>query len=152
MKLVNVSRPVYRTNPIDQLLSNFLYTNNGTERLEQKELSFSPLTNVFETDKEVVLELLVPGFEKGQITLAVENNVLVVKSELQEKEDKTDNEAKSYKYKRVEFEQRGFEKNFKLSDKLDQEKIQARFKSGILTITVAKKEEAIPVKRQIEIA
>ena len=150
MKLANVSRPVYRANPIDQLLNDFFYSNSGTDRLEQKELNYTPQTNVFETDAEVILELMVPGYEKDQIKLAVENNVLVVKSELPDSQN--EEKRKSYKYKRVEFEQRGFEKKFKLSDKLDQEKIQAGFKNGILTITVAKKEEAIPVKRQIEIA
>ena len=152
MKLVNVSRPVYRTNPIDQLLNDFFYANSGTDRLEQKELSFSPLTNVFETDAKIVLEMVVPGFGKDQIKLAVENNVLTVKSALPEKESDKEDEKKTYRYQRVEFEQKDFEKKFKLSDKLDQEKIQAGFKNGILTITLAKKEEAIPVKRQIEIA
>ena len=150
MKLVNVNRPVYRYNPIDQLLNDFFNDNHFADRLEHKELVFSPKTNVFEADEEIVLELLVPGFEKDQIKLSVENNVLNVKSNLQEQE--TEKKEDNLKYTHVEFEKKSFEKSFKLSDKLDQEKISADFKNGILRITLAKKEEAIPVKRQIEIA
>ncbi|HKJ43158.1 MAG TPA: Hsp20/alpha crystallin family protein [Sunxiuqinia sp.] len=148
MKLVNVNRPVYRYNPVDQLMNDFFNNNHFADRLEQRELGFSPKTNLVESDDKIVLELLVPGFEKDQIKLSVENNVLTVKSNLEEQNEKSD----ELKYSRVEFEKQNFEKSFKLSDKLDQEKINADFKNGILTITLAKKEEAIPVKRQIEIA
>lgn len=150
MKLVSVNRPVYRTNPIDQLMNDFFNADHFTDRFERKELRFSPQTNVFESDSQIKLELVVPGFEKDQIKLSVENNVLTVKSDLEEKD--TENKNDEVKYSKVEFAKRNFEKNFKLSEKLDQDKISADFKNGILTITLAKKEEAIPVKRQIEIA
>lgn len=150
MKLVSVNRPVYRTNSIDQLMNDFFNADHFTDRLERKELSFSPQTNVFESDSQIKLELVVPGFEKDQIKLSVENNVLTVKSNLEEKEAENGNDE--VKYSKVEFAKRNFEKNFKLSEKLDQDKISADFKNGILTITLAKKEEAIPVKKQIEIA
>ena len=152
MKLVNVNYPVYRRSHVDHLLNDFFNTNGNTDRLEKKELRYSPLTNVFESDEKIVLELLVPGFEKEQINLSVENNVLTVKSELPEKEAANQEENKAPKFSKVEFELKNFEKKFRLSDKLDQEKIQAEFKNGILTVTLAKKEEAIPVARKIEIA
>lgn len=149
MKLVNVSRPVYRANPVDALLRDFFNSNIATDRFEKEELTYTPSTNVFESETDVVLELLVPGYSKDQIKLLVENNTLIIKSEVGEKEDKE--EPKELKYSRVEFEKRDFEKKFKLSEKLDQEKIQAEANNGVLRITLSKKKEAIPVKRQIEI-
>ena len=71
MKLVNVSRPVYRTNPVDSLLNDFFKTNLASDRLEKAELAYSPSTNVLESETEIALELLIPGFSKDQIELAV---------------------------------------------------------------------------------
>ena len=75
-----------------------------------------------------------------------------MKSELNEDKDADAEEAKTLKYSRIEFEKRNFEKKFRLSDKLNQEEIHAEVNNGILKITIQKKKEAIPVKRQIEIA
>ena len=151
MKLVNVNRPVYHANPMNQLLNDFFNANVGTERLEKKALDTSPLTNVIEGNDKIVLELMVAGFEKDQINLSVENNILTVKSELVDEDTSGEPDKSHVKYSSVEFQMKNFEKKFRLSDKLNQEKIQAEFKNGILRIELAKKEEAIPVQRQIEI-
>jgi HSP20 family protein len=151
MKLVNVSRPVYQANPMDALLRDFFTTNRANDRLEKEELAHFPSVNVLESDTQVILELLVPGYSKDQIQLAVENNVLTVKSDLGEKEETASEESSNLKYSRVEFEKKDFEKKFRLSDKLDQEKIHAEVNNGILKVILEKRKEAIPVKRKIEI-
>lgn len=151
MKLVNVSRPVYQANPMDALLNDFFNANRTSDRLERQELAYSPSVNVLESDTEVVLELLVPGYSKDQIQLAVENNTLMVKSDLSKKEESAPEDSSELKYSRVEFEKKDFEKKFRLSDKLDQEKIRAEVNNGILKVMLEKRKEAIPVKRQIEI-
>ncbi|MGQ7869867.1 Hsp20/alpha crystallin family protein [Sunxiuqinia sp. sy24] len=150
MKLVNVNRPVYGVSPVDALLKDFFQANATSDRIEKKELAYAPSTNVLESDTEVVLELLVPGYSKEEIKLAIENNVLLVRSHLIEGESA---EAKNTLINsRIEFEKRHFEKRFKLSEKLDQERINAEVANGILKISLGKKKEAIPVKREIEIA
>ncbi len=151
MKLVNVNRPVYQTNPMDALLSDFFRANRTSDRLEKEELTYSPSVNVLESDTEIVLEFLVPGYSKDQIQLAVENNVLTVKSDLGQKEETATEGSSNLKYSRVEFEKKDFEKKFRLSDKLNQENIHAEVNNGILKVIVEKKKEAIPVKRKIEI-
>ncbi len=151
MKLVNVNRPVYRVNPVDALLKDFFNANGVNDRYDKEELVNQPSTNLFETETSVVLELLIPGYSKEEIKLQVENNQLIVKSESLENESDKQKDAPEYKYSRVEFEKAKFEKRFRLSDKLNQEQIQAEVKNGILRITLAKKKEAIPVKREIEI-
>ncbi len=151
MKLVNVSRPVYQANPMDTLLNDFFKANCTSDRLEKEELAYSPSVNVLENDTEVVLELLVAGYSKDQIQLAVENNVLMVKGDFDEKEESATEDTNELKYSHVEFERKNFEKKFRLSDKLDQEKIRAEVNNGILKVTLDKRKEAIPVKRKIEI-
>ncbi|WP_321286207.1 Hsp20/alpha crystallin family protein [uncultured Sunxiuqinia sp.] len=150
MKLVNVNRPAYYNNPVDVLLKDFFNPKTATDRYEKEELKYTPSTNVFETDTDIALELLVPGYSKDEIKLSVENNMLLIDS--QEIEPKADEkEAEELRYSRIEFEKKNFEKKFRLSEKLNQDQIKAEVNNGVLRITIAKKEEAVPVKRQIEI-
>ncbi|WP_159517202.1 Hsp20/alpha crystallin family protein [Sunxiuqinia indica] len=150
MKLVNVNRPAYYNNPVDALLKDFFNPKTVTDRYEKEELKYTPSANVFETDTDITLELLVPGYSKDQIKLSVENNILLIESEgVEPKPD--EKEAEELRYSRIEFEKKNFEKKFRLSEKLNQDQIKAEANNGVLRITIAKKEEAVPVKRQIEI-
>ena len=151
MKLVNVNRPNYRTNPLDVLLNDFFRSSEASDRFEKAELTYAPSANLAESETEVILELLVPGYSKDQIQLSVEDNILTVKSNLEEENAGEVENTLALKYSHVEFEKKKFEKKYKLSDKLDQEKIHAEVNNGILKVVLEKKKEAIPVKRQIEI-
>jgi len=143
MKLVKVN-PFYAHNGVDRLLNEVLSHGSNYDRYDRNELKSAPLANLFETEDAFKLELLVPGFDKERISLSVENDLLVIKGEAEKSE-------KEYKYSRVEFEARDFEKSFKLSKKIDQEKIEASFKNGVLIIGLPKKEEAVAVKREIKV-
>lgn len=145
MRLVKVN-PAYSFNAVDRLLNDLFTQEYRSDRYAKKELSWQPATNLFEDEKSVQIELLVPGFEREQVKISVEKDLLVIKGEVAEQEGQT------AKYARVEFKPQNFEKKFKLSEKLDAEKIDAAFKNGILKLVVSKKEEAIPQRREIEIA
>ncbi|MGD9928524.1 MAG: Hsp20/alpha crystallin family protein [Mangrovibacterium sp.] len=145
MRLVKVN-PAYSFNAVDRLLNDLFAQEYRSDRYAKKELSWQPATNLFEDEKSVQIELLVPGFEKEQVTISVEKDLLVIKGEVAEQEGQT------AKYARVEFKPQNFEKKFKLSEKLDDDKIEAAFKNGILKVVVSKKEEAVSQRREIEIA
>ena len=146
MKLVNVNRPCNTPKGFEQLVNELFKDGENYDRYGRSELSFTPSSNVFETEDSFQLELAAPGFGKNEITMSVEGNVLVVSGK-QGKE-----EEREYKYIRREFSVSNFEKSFRLSKKIDQEKINASFENGILRVSLPKKEEAIPVKRQIDLA
>lgn len=145
MRLVKVN-PAYSFNAVDRLLNDLFTQEYRSDRYAKKELSWQPATNLFEDEKSVQIELLVPGFEKEHVKISVEKDLLVIKGEVAEQE------GQAAKYARVEFKPQNFEKKFRLSEKLDAEKIEAAFKNGILKLVVSKKEEAIPQRREIEIA
>jgi len=147
MKLVNVNRPCNTPNGFGQFVNELLKDGENYDRYGKSELGFTPSSNVFETEDSFQLELAVPGFVKNEIAMTVESNVLVVSGK-QTKEE----EEKECKYIRREFSVSNFEKSFRLSKKIDQEKINASFENGILRVSLPKKEEAIPVKRQIDVA
>jgi HSP20 family protein len=104
-----------------------------------------PAADLYETDKELVVELEVPGFDEKELALEVSDHTLTVKGErLQEQEEK---EKTFYLHERLE---KHFERSFTLPVDADLEKVEASFDSGILKVHVPKLEAATP--RKIEIA
>jgi len=107
---------------------------------------YRPLMNVLETDSEYQLELSAPGFDKKDISLSIEDQVLVIKG--QHKEEKTENSV----YHRREFSASEFSRFFELSDDIDTEKIKATHENGVLKIWLPKKPEAVKkASREIHI-
>jgi len=118
------------------------------EDSEEKEMSHSdwrPLTDVFETKEEYVFKFELPGISKDDINIEYENRVLTVKGE--RKEDK---DIKKEYYHRFERYQGQFSRSFNLPKNVDESKITANMKDGILELKVPKAEEAkvkaIPIK------
>lgn len=144
MNLVRIHKPAerfYANHLVNDLFDQLWNTDRTTNTCVTK-----PAANIFETEENFKLELLVPGYEKNEIEILVEKNQLVIKSEYKEAE-KTD-----YKYSHFEFSKTGFEKRYRLSEKLDAEGISAEFKNGILTITIPKlEEENQKLVRKVEI-
>jgi HSP20 family molecular chaperone IbpA len=145
MKLVKVN-PAYRFNAIDRLLNDFFVDGFNYDRFERKEIGFQPATNVYEFEDSVKVELQIPGFSKEQVKITLDKDILVVAGE----PGKT--EKDDVKYSRIQFENRNFEKRFKLNNDIDQENIQAVFENGVLRLTFLKKKEAKQITRNIEIA
>ena len=98
-----------------------------------------PKVNIREGAKEFVLELAVPGMEKSDFLIKLEENILTVSSE---KDDNASNEER--KYSKKEFSFQPFKKVFTLPESADAEKVTANYPNGVLAIHIPKKEEALP--------
>jgi HSP20 family protein len=104
-----------------------------------------PAVDLYETDKELVVELDVPGFEEKDLALEVTDHTLTVKGErVQETEDA---ERTFHLHERLE---KHFERSFTLPADVDLNKVKATFEVGVLEVRVPKMEAAKP--RKIEIA
>ena len=107
--------------------------------------TWSPAVDIFETEGEIVVKAELPGVDRKDITLHLENNVLTLKGERRfEKETKEEN------YHRIERAYGGFSRSFSIPATVDEEKIRADYRDGILKIALPKKEQAKP--KQIRIA
>jgi HSP20 family protein len=103
-----------------------------------------PAADMYETEKELVVELDVPGFEEKELALEVSDRTLTIKGErLTEKERK---DKSFYLHERLE---KHFERRFTLPPEADTEHIDARFHTGVLEVHVPKIEQA--KARKIEI-
>lgn len=96
-----------------------------------------PKVNVRETADEYFVEMAVPGMRKSDFNIELDNDTLLISSETtQEKEEKED------KYTRREFGYSSFKRSFTLPETIDDEKIKAEYKDGILSVHIPKREEA----------
>ncbi|MEE4285689.1 MAG: Hsp20/alpha crystallin family protein [Mariniphaga sp.] len=132
-------------NLVNELFNNFL--RNDYDESYLNDCNCKPATNIFETDNDFRLELLLPGFKKEDVQLNFHESILTVKVELPEEKEENREE---FKYERREFGVYNFERKFKVPKTVDAEKINARFENGILELTLPKKEEAL-VKPPVEI-
>lgn len=112
-----------------------------------------PATNVTETKKAYNLELSVPGFEKEDLNIEVDKNVLKISASIESKtEEKTEEKDEDEKIWRQEFSSSSFSRSFVLPENVDTEKISAKEKSGILKISLPKSDKALEDKiKKIEI-
>jgi HSP20 family protein len=107
--------------------------------------SWSPAVDIFETESEIVVKAELPGMERKDITLNLEKNVLTLRGERRfQKETKEEN------YHRIERSYGGFSRSFSIPATVDEERISAEYKDGVLKIVLPKKEQAKP--KQIRIA
>ncbi len=140
MNLVRFHNP-YRSvnqNLVNDLFNNFL--KNDYDENYLNDCACKPATNILEKDKEFNIELQLPGFKKEDVQLNFHENILTVKVELPEKEEK---EEEALKYERHEFGVYNFERKFKIPRSVDADKIEAHFENGILSLVLPKKEEAL---------
>ncbi len=95
-----------------------------------------PPHNIMESDNDFQIEFSVPGSNKKDFEIEVENDNL----KITKKKEKTDS---ANNYNRQEFNYSYFEKSFFLPDSIDQNKITSKYDNGILKILLPKKKEVI---------
>ena len=105
--------------------------------------TFVPTADIYETNDALTVILEMPGVEKNNVDVRVEDDILRVNGQLD-----------LSKYKCLlpvytEYNIGNYSRNFRLSNKIDQNKIAAEVKDGVLWLTLPKAEEAKP--RTIEI-
>jgi HSP20 family protein len=99
-----------------------------------------PSVNVKETDHEFTVEMAAPGMKKDDFQIELKDNVLTIKSEVQEEKVEEDED-----YTRKEFSYQSFQRCFNLNQEVvDEGKINATYQEGILHISIPKKEAAKP--------
>jgi HSP20 family protein len=104
-----------------------------------------PAADLYETEKELIVELDVPGYAEKELSLEVSDHTLTVTGErLEEKEEQ---EKTFYLHERLE---KHFERSFTLPVDAQVENVKATFDTGVLKVHVPKAEAAKP--RKIEIA
>lgn len=90
---------------------------------------------ISEDETEYIIELSLPGFDPQDITMEIENNVLSIEAKTE-----TERSEKSQNYSDKEFTYSSYSRSVKLPGNLENEKLEAEYKNGILTLTFPKVE------------
>lgn len=105
-----------------------------------------PTIDVAETDKEITVTAELAGMDQKDVELTINDNVLTIRGE--KKEEKEHKDAKSY---HKECNYGAFVRSVELPAEVDQDKVKAEFKKGVLKIQMPKLETATPKGKKINI-
>lgn len=129
----------------NSLFENFLQPTRWAQ--EEASQGIAPLLDVVERDNEFVVKAEMPGMKKDDIEVSLENGVLTItaetKSETEEKEgDRVIRQERRYgKYLR----------SLRLGKEIDEKKVKASYKDGILELVLPKAEEVKPKKIAVNV-
>jgi len=105
-----------------------------------------PRMDIMEDEKRITIEAEIPGMNKKDIKISVEDKVLKI-----EGEKKREDEKKEKNYYRAERMYGKFERSFVLPDTIDMNKIDAEFNDGVLKIDLQKSEVKKPEQKEIKV-
>jgi HSP20 family protein len=105
-----------------------------------------PAVDVAETDKAYEIKAELPGLDEKNIEVKVVNGVLSIKGEKREEK-----EEKEKDYYRRERSFGSFERSFQLPDNIEDDKIEATFKNGVLSVTLPKRTDAQQQAKKIDV-
>ena len=130
------------------LLDNLLF-DNKLDVLNNNYETFSiPAVNIIENFPNFVVELAVPGLQKEDFSIEVEEDTLKISSKKAKEQTEENNDSR---FRKREFNYQSFERSFKLPENIKTEDIQANYENGILKITLPK-EEKKALKKMVEIS
>lgn len=125
-------------------INNVKEDNKGF--LPLRALSSYPRTDMYETDKDIIISIEIPGIDKDDIDLQIQQGLVSIKYE-----DKGARERKARNYSISERSYASFQRQIGLPNYANYEKAEADYENGILEITIPKDEETKIKSKKIEI-
>lgn len=127
---------------IDDVFTDFPFATRTNGRVC---VGYQPAVNIVESDEDVRLIFEVPGMKKEDIKVMIKDGALTVSGQ---RSFVIDSEKQRLVHR--EIAESSFSRSFTLSDKINADNVKADYSQGLLTITLAKQEEAKP--KEIEIS
>lgn len=153
-------RPTYnlsRWNPVSEIFSDLFQKHQEIDRIFDAFFSggkfddgtygdfWTPI-DIVEKDDAYIVEAEIPGMKKEDVKITIENNVLTIQGEKQQKKDEKDQN-----YRRSERVFGSFIRSFSLPSSVKVNEIDAKYQDGVLRITLPKAEEAKPKKIEVKV-
>ena len=134
--LVKRKQPISRNFP--SIFDDLFF---GEEFRPLSQQSSFPSVNIKEEETAFTLEFAIPGYNKEDLSIRVEDDILSISSE-KESQSNSNEEA----YTRKEFSYTSFNRSFSLPEIVDVDKIEAKTQDGMLYLTLPKKDELLQNK------
>lgn len=130
---------------MDSLFDNFFQVFD-VEPFESRMGVFNPKVDMTENDKEIKISAELPGMDEKDIDVSLQNDMLTIKGE--KKEEKED---KGKDYYRMERSYGSFSRTIPLPVEVETDKVEAKFKKGVLSITIPKTAKAVAETKKIAV-
>ncbi len=139
MTLVKFKRPnsVFPS-MFDEFWKEFPGTTQGVDQV--------PAANIKENDSNYHVEVSAPGYNKDNINVSIEDDVLTITGEMKE-----ENEEKKENYLKREFRTGSFKRSFNLNGMVNVDKIDAKYEDGILKVDLPKVEAEVKKLKEIKV-
>ncbi|OGP53500.1 MAG: hypothetical protein A2Y65_10770 [Deltaproteobacteria bacterium RBG_13_52_11] len=143
---------VTRWEPLKDLMAlqermNKLFDETFSRGTQDQEAGvWSPAMDIMEKGDEIILKMEIPEVDQKDLDIKVEGNVLTIKGERRIEEG-----TKREDYHRLERPYGRFSRSFSLPNTVDQGKVKAGHKDGILRVVLPKKEETKPKQIKVEV-
>ena len=134
--------PLNVLNDINRLFEQTFPLQNNSDGSHVESAQWVPAVDIKEEVDAFALYVDLPGMDKSDINISMENNVLTLHGDRKNGKDEKN-------YYRLERASGKFYRRFTLPETADESKIAAKMEKGVLTITIPKKEASKP--RSIEI-
>jgi HSP20 family protein len=131
---------------MDDMLKKMWYGFPFHNLEEDMDVAWSPRLDVSETDKGLEIVADLPGMDKKDINVSLEENLLTIKGEKKEEKERKDKH-----YHTIERRSGSFYRAIRLPVEVEKDKVEAAFKDGVLTLRLPKTKESKKKVAQIEI-
>jgi HSP20 family protein len=128
---------------INRMFDTFFRDSRGDDT-ELVPSAWTPATDLVEHDNDIVVRMDLPGVDRNDVKITLQNGVLMIRGE--KRQEKETREAHLHRTERA---WGTFQRSFTIPAGVQQDRIDAVFREGILTITLPKAEGAKP--RQIDV-
>ena len=132
-------------NEMNRMFETFFEDPFGMRPFEGWE-GFAPSIDVYETDKEITVDVELPGMDEKDIDISLSNNLLTISGRKESEE--TEKDKSFYRHERS---YGAFRRSIQLPDDVDENRIEASYKKGILKVVLPKTEQSVSQRRKIEI-
>ena len=129
---------------------NGVLRGRGTPREDREEAmalaDWIPMVDVVETEGEFLLHAELPGVEKNDVKLSIERGILTLAGQRDQPK-----EEKGRRYHRVERTYGRFARSYTMPELVDEQKLTAEFRNGVLTVHLPKSEKAKPKSIEVQV-
>jgi HSP20 family protein len=129
---------------MDRLFEDFLGRSARRKALEER--VWAPAVDILDKKDKIVVRAEIPGVDKKDVKVTVEGDTLIIRGER-----KAEEKVKGEDYYACELSYGAFSRSIYLPVKVNQEKVIANFKNGILEVTIPKAKGAEPKEIEVSI-
>jgi HSP20 family protein len=135
---------------LSKQLSNMVERRNVSRGDSQEAMAsadWAPLVDIVESESEFLLLAELPGVNKNEVKVSIEKGILTLTGQRGQ-----DNESRGLRHHRIERAYGKFARSFAVPESVDEQKLSAEFRDGLLKIHLPKAEKAKPRSVEIRVA